>query len=505
MEIPKSENILVTPHVQLAKNFSFISLLGLAFATLNSWSAFASSLPLSLSSGGPLSIIWGLLAAGICTLCISISLAEILSAYPTAAGQYQWVAVSWDEYKEVLAWFTAWFNVAAWICLPATASLFGSSLIMNIAVLANPNLTVQPWQVFLVYIGFCLTGFLINAFWNSILAALSKAALIWSLCGFLIFSITALACAVPDYNSATYVFTQFINETGWPDGVAWPLGLLQGSLCLIGFDAVAHMIEEIPNPSVQGPRVMVACVAIGALTSFAFIIVLLFVSDDINTIITSGYGPLLQIILDATKSKAGAICLLLFPIICLLMGIVAIMTTSSRMILALGRDSGMPFSPFWTRVHPTLGTPLNALGLTAFLTLCCGCIYLGSSTAFNALSSATVVCFDISYGFPIIIHCLRGRNQLPKSHWTLSPVIGWTVNLVAIGYILLTTVLFLFPPSLPVTGRSMNYGVVVIGIVLIISTAYWLVRGRKRFSRQHVLSAEEDTTTVTDSTHIAVK
>ncbi|KAF4215891.1 hypothetical protein CNMCM5878_007622 [Aspergillus fumigatiaffinis] len=165
----------------------------------------------------------------------------------------------------------------------------------------------------------------------------------------------------------------------------------------------------------------------------------------------------------------------------------------------------MPFSPFWRKVHPTLGTPFNALGLTAFLSLCCGCIYLGSSTAFNALSSATVVCFDISYGLPMIIHCLRGRNHLSKSSWTLSPVIGWTVNLVAIAYILLTTVLFLFAPSLPVTGRSMNYGAVVIGIVLIISTACWFVRGRKRFSRQHVLSAEEDTTTVSDSTHIAVK
>ncbi|OQE22124.1 hypothetical protein PENFLA_c013G00058 [Penicillium flavigenum] len=40
-----------------------------------------------------------------------------------------------------------------------------------------------------------------------------------------------------------FVFTQFINETGWPDGLAWLLGLLQGGLCLIGVDAVAHMIE----------------------------------------------------------------------------------------------------------------------------------------------------------------------------------------------------------------------------------------------------------------------
>jgi hypothetical protein len=38
----------------------------------------------------------------------------------------------------------------------------------------------------------------------------------------------------------------------------------------------------------------------------------MFVSDDINTIITSGHGPLLQIFLNVTKSKARAICLLLY-------------------------------------------------------------------------------------------------------------------------------------------------------------------------------------------------
>jgi hypothetical protein len=31
-------------------------------------------------------------------------------------------------------------------------------------------------------------------------------------------------------------------------------GLLQGSLGLTGFDAVAHMIEEIPNPTIEGPK-----------------------------------------------------------------------------------------------------------------------------------------------------------------------------------------------------------------------------------------------------------
>ncbi|KAG2007737.1 hypothetical protein GB937_008389 [Aspergillus fischeri] len=550
MSFTPSESGSSSP-AQLAKNFSRIthpntlcsdrSLLGLAFITLNSWTAFASALPLSLTSGGPTSIIWGLLTAGVCTLCIAASLAEFLSAYPTAAGQYRWVAapVSWDDYKRVLSWFTAWANVAAWICLCATASLFGSQLVTDTVILVHPvkqhlsfsvllpinlghlhlDFNFLRWHVFLIYVGFNVIALLVNAFWNSILSALNKAALIWSLCGFFIIFVTVLACASPNYNSASFVFTSFINETGWPDGLAWLLGLLQGGLCLVGVDAVAHMIEEIPKPTVDGPLIMVACVAIGLATSLIFIVALLFVSRDMDTIITAGAGPLLQIFFDATNSKVGSICLLLFPIGCLLLGVVAITTTSSRMIYALARyeqvtrlslldhllrvttctncscrDSGLPFSSIWTTVHARLKTPVNALALNTAAVICCGfCLtanlsYLPSS-AFNALSAATVICFDISYCLPILIHCIRGRKLLPARPWSLYPVIGWIVNLVSIAYISFTTVLFMFPPARPVTGSTMNYAIAATGVFALLSAIYWFVRGRKRFM-QVLLNAE---------------
>lgn len=46
---------------------------------------------------------------------------------------------------------------------------------------------------------------------------------------------------------------------------------------------------------------------------------------------------------------------------------------------------------------------------------------------------------------------------------------------------LLTTVLFVFPPELPVTGNNMNYCIAAFAIVLIISTIQWIVDGRKNY------------------------
>ncbi len=87
--------------------------------------------------------------------------------------------------------------------------------------------------------------------------------------------------------------------------------MLTTSIGLTGYDAVSHMIEELPNPAVEGPKIMIACVCIGVFTGFVFLTCLLFVAGDVDTVISAGAGPLLAIFFNATKSMAGSICLLL--------------------------------------------------------------------------------------------------------------------------------------------------------------------------------------------------
>jgi hypothetical protein len=53
---------------ELPRNLSPVSMLGMAFAILNSWSVLSASLYLSLSSGGPSAAVWGLVDVGICNL-----------------------------------------------------------------------------------------------------------------------------------------------------------------------------------------------------------------------------------------------------------------------------------------------------------------------------------------------------------------------------------------------------------------------------------------------------
>lgn len=171
-------------------------------------------------------------------------------------------------------------------------------------------------------------------------------------------------------------------------------------------------------------------------TGFIFLSCLLFVLQDPDAVITSTAGPLLQIFYDATDNRAGSICLMIFPLICLLFATIGIMTTSSRMTYAFARDRGIPFSSFFAKIHPTLDVPVNALMLTTGLVIIFGCIFLGSNSAFNAIVSASVVALGISYGIPPAINLARGRKMLPPTRPFILPnALGWTCNIVRMQHV----------------------------------------------------------------------
>ncbi|KAG8420728.1 hypothetical protein J3458_002661 [Metarhizium acridum] len=150
---------------QLQRNFSMISMLGLALAIINTWTALAASITLALPSGGSSSVIWGLVGAGICNLCLAALLAEFLSAYPTAGGQCHWAAIiSWKLADRAISYVTGWINVCGQVAPSATGPLLGSTFVVDIISLFNHSYDARPWHQFPIYVGFALVALAINAF-----------------------------------------------------------------------------------------------------------------------------------------------------------------------------------------------------------------------------------------------------------------------------------------------------------------------------------------------------
>ena len=119
--------------------------------------------------------------------------------------------ISWPKWRPLLSWITGWINVSGWIALVASGGLLGSQLIVGIISFLHENYEAQRWHQFLIYIGYNIFAFLLNAFGNSLLPYVTKAAFAWSISGFVIISITVLACSSPNYASGKFVFATFIN------------------------------------------------------------------------------------------------------------------------------------------------------------------------------------------------------------------------------------------------------------------------------------------------------
>lgn len=67
-----------------------------------------------------------------------------------------------------------------------------------------------------------------------------------------------LGCSYPNYRSAKEVFTDDTIHSGVGNHpIAWILCFVNSLYGYLGTDAGVHMVEEIPNPSVNGPKVIV--------------------------------------------------------------------------------------------------------------------------------------------------------------------------------------------------------------------------------------------------------
>ncbi|KAF8243958.1 amino acid transporter [Wilcoxina mikolae CBS 423.85] len=479
---------------ELVRNHSRWSLLGLAFITLNTWVVLAASLSLALPSGGPSVVLWGLVVSGFCSGCLAASMAEFASAYPIAAGQYYWVAiVSSPEWAPILSWVCGWINVVGWVFGVGAVGSLAAIMIMGMASTMNPTYVMEDWHIFLVYIALSLVVFSINAFANRLLPSINRAALLWSLIGFVVIAITALASAAPKFQTGSLVFGGVINKTAWPTGLAWMIGLLQGTLSLIGYDAPAHLAEEIPNPAKNVPRTMVSCVIIGTVSGFFLCISLLFAAPDMDSVIAAPEGPILFILSHATGSSRAAVALIAFPLVCLVLGQTMVMTSASRLVWAFARDGGLPFSSWLAAVHPTFGVPLNVLMVTLGVVMVYGMLFFAGSAALNSLVSASIVSLGISYAFPIFVNMVGGRSKLPQDRpFKMPEPVAWVVNTIGVAFALVTTVLFLFPPGGPeVTKQSMNYTVVAFGVVIVIAMADYFLEGKKRYRGPRILTIME--------------
>lgn len=133
--------------------------------------------------------------------------------------------------------------------------------------------------------------------------------------------------------------------------------------------------------------------------------------------------------------------------------------TASHLIWALGRDDALIFSAHLSHIHPVLEVPVWGLIANAVCVFVTGCLYLASTTAFNALINSSIVLQMVSFAIPALLLMIRRRDEtvLPRSRaFAVPDWLGWLCNLTVVLFTVIEVIFFNFPTFLPVTGSSMS-------------------------------------------------
>lgn len=259
---------------------------------------------------------------------------------------------------------------------------------------------------------------------------------------------------------------------------------------MIGYGMVASMCEEVPNPRRDVPKALVLSVLIAGITGLVYLIPILFVLPDISMLLSVANGQPIGLLFKTVTGSAGGGFGLLFLILGILLfaGVGAI-TAASRCTYAFARDKAIPGHHIWGHVDKRLDVPLRAILLTTLINCLMSCVYFGSSAAFNSFTGVCTVCLSTSYGLPILVNVIRGRQAVKGSQFSLGKF-GLLINLIAVGWIGFSIVIFCMPVALPVDASTMNYASVVFAGFASVSVVWYIIYGRKHFHGPPLLEGD---------------
>jgi amino acid permease (GABA permease) len=463
----------------LARRMSAFSNFAVSFTIISVLSGCLTLYAFGMNTGGPVVITWGWGAVGLMSLIVGLAMAEICSAYPTSAGLYYWAhKLAPPRTAAAWAWFAGWFNVLGQVA--ATAGIdFGAASFLGAWLDLQFGFTITPGRTMLLFAAILVLHGVLNTFGVRLVALLNDVSVWWHVLAVAV--IAGALALVPDrHQSTAFVFTHFVNNTGWGSGLyVVLLGLLMAQYTFTGYDASAHMTEETHDAATAGPRGIVRSIWLSWIAGFVLLLGFTYGIQSYQGALDSSSGvPPAQILIDALGATAGKLLLLTAIGAQLFCGMSSV-TANSRMIYAFSRDGALPFSSAWQRINPRTKTPTNAVWLAALGALALGLPYLINYTAYAAVTSIAVIGLYISYVIPTVLR-LRKGDAFTRGPWHLG---RWSrpVGMLAVAWVALITVLFMLPQVSPVTVDSFNYAPLAVATVLGGAATWWFTSARHWF------------------------
>jgi amino acid transporter len=474
-----------------------------------------------LKFAGPMinTVGWPLIS--LLTLCVAASMAELASAYPTAGGLYFW---AYRLGGRGWAWSTAWLNMIGQITITAGINVAASIYIIgaitrifnvpaDAAVPIFGSTTSWYFQIFVMVL-IMIPQVLINIQGIRLTARLNDFSVYWHIIGVAVI-VALLVFLGQHHNSLSFMFSSSTSvnpldasSADLGKGVPEPalvfgnfkfasplfalvpgltdlyraapfllcflLATLQAQWTYTGYDASAHVAEETVMARLNSAWGVFLSVAVSAVVGYIVLLALTWSIPEGKVAETAADAyPVLYIVYNNLSTFFANVVAVIIGVAMWLCGLASI-TSMGRMWYAFARDDGMPGSGLIKQVSPKYRTPVWSIVITSVLAVLI-CIY---AAAFFVVTSISTITLYLAYMFPIYLNWRNKRRG--QGEFTTRETAPWSmgkwgplVNVIAIVWVLIISVIFSLPPNELVLWTMLGLGIVLV--------LYWQLSAKKGF------------------------
>ena len=140
---------------------------------------------------------------------------------------------------------------------------------------------------------------LLNTFGIGLVALLNDISVWWHLVGVAVIFLV-LFFFPAHHQSAGFIFTKFVNNTGFGSGIyVFLIGLLLAQYTFTGYDASAHMSEETQNASRAAARGIIMSIVVSAIFGYILALGVTFAIQSEKATTAAGGFAVKQVFLDS--------------------------------------------------------------------------------------------------------------------------------------------------------------------------------------------------------------
>ena len=474
----------------------------ISFTIISILAGCLTSYYIAFGQGGPVAVSWGWLLVGGMSIIVSLAMAEIASAFPTAGGLYYW---SSKLGSPAWGWFTGWFNLIGQIAVTAAIgyglATFGTAL-LNFWF-DYPN---TKEYIYLLYVIFLALALAVNLMKVSFTAMLNTISAYWHIAGVdLHRDRAAVRPGQPPVarlrlrRDGECLRLRESRSMNFSSPIFWYVfatGLLMAQYTITGFDASAHMAEETTQASRMAAVGMYMSVVVSVVFGFILLVAVTLAIPSTDGAVEN-LGFLVPWIWTESMSQNWAEALLFICVVAQFFCVTASLTSASRMLFAFSRDGAVPGHRLWRQVGKNRVPQLSCAAIAVLSAAVMIPAIWNYLVGYLVGTGIAVIGLYVAFILPVILRFRLG-DKFEHGAWSLGKHYKW-IDSIAIIWVAFISILFLLPPykaSIPGTEgwtwEAVNYAPILVGGALLLFGGWWVVSAKNWFKGPVRMGSEEE-------------